>query len=57
MPTGGRTTSRATIVRPGRPGSRVYLGVAQTRKQESITTRRLLADASTKEMAHNAIID
>jgi hypothetical protein len=47
----------AAIVRPRRPGSRVSPGVSRTREQKSITTRRLLADASTKEMAHNAIID
>jgi hypothetical protein len=57
MPTCGRMMSCTTIVRPGRPGSRVSPGVPRTREHKSITTIRLLADTSMKKMAHNAIID
>jgi hypothetical protein len=39
------------------PLSRLSPGVARNRELESITTRRLLADASMKEMVHNTIID
>jgi acyl-CoA thioesterase len=57
MPTYGRVTPHAAIIRPGRPRSRVSLGVARTREQESIATKRLQVDAFMKEMTLNTTID
>jgi hypothetical protein len=40
-----------------KPGSRVSLEVAQTRRQNSIGTKKLLADAPMEELMLNATID
>jgi hypothetical protein len=45
------------IIRSTRPRSKVSPRVARTRRQESIATKKLLADASMEEMMLIATID